>query len=119
MSVNQLQALLQVRNQRQTVPVELLVLSACETAAGDRRATLGLAGIAVRAGALGTLASLWVVSDESTAALMGQFYGKLAETSKAPHKAEALRQAQLLLLQDSDYNHPYYWSPFVLVGNWL
>lgn len=119
MSVNQLQALLQVRNQRQTVPVELLVLSACETAAGDRRATLGLAGIAVRAGALGTLASLWVVSDESTASLMGQFYGKLAETSKAPHKAEALRQAQLLLLQDSDYNHPYYWSPFVLVGNWL
>ncbi len=119
MSVNQLQALLQVRNQRQTVPVELLVLSACETAAGDRRATLGLAGIAVRAGALGTLASLWVVSDESTAALMGQFYGKLAETSNALHKAEALRQAQLLLLQDSDYNHPYYWSPFVLVGNWL
>ena len=119
MSVNQLQALLQVRNQRQTVPVELLVLSACETAAGDRRATLGLAGIAVRAGALGTLASLWVVSDESTAALMGQFYGKLVETSQAPNKAEALRQAQLLLLQDSEYNHPYYWSPFVLVGNWL
>ncbi len=95
--------------------IELLVLSACQTASGDKRATLGLAGIAVRAGARSTLATLWSVEDQSTAELMNQFYKHLADTTET--KAEALRQAQLTLL--AKYQTPYFWAPYVLVGNWL
>ncbi|MGF1478516.1 MAG: CHAT domain-containing protein [Cyanophyceae cyanobacterium] len=105
----------QVLQQGALTPVELLVLSACETAAGDERAALGMAGVAVRSGARSTVASLWTVSDRSTAIFMSQFYRLLA--NHAP-KAQALRQAQLSLMQDPQYRHPYYWSPFVLVGNW-
>lgn len=97
--------------------VEILVLSACETAAGDERAALGLAGVAVRSGARSTLATLWLVDDAGTATLMSNLYGQLANASLT--KAEALRQAQLQLLQTEGYQHPYFWAPFVLVGNWL
>lgn len=101
-------------------PIELLVLSACETASGDKRATLGLAGVAVRAGARSTLATLWAVQDESTAKFMGEFYRQIEQTrkTKVGSRAEAMRQAQLSLLQDKRYSHPHFWSPFVLVGNW-
>jgi CHAT domain-containing protein len=101
-------------------PIELLVLSACETASGDKRATLGLAGVAVRAGARSTLATLWAVQDESTAKFMGEFYRQIEQTRKTKigSRAEAMRQAQLSLLQDKRYSHPHFWSPFVLVGNW-
>jgi len=102
---------------KQTRPIELLVLSACKTAAGDKRAALGLAGIAVRAGARSTAASLWYVSDEATAVLMNNFYLELAKPDVT--KAEALRQAQLAVLQNKEFAHPYFWSAFVLVGNWL
>ena len=98
-------------------PIELLVLSACETVAGDNRAALGLAGVAVRAGARSTVATLWSVDDRSTAKLMVEFYQQLANTDKVS-KAEALRQAQLTLLKDSEYQHPFFWAPYVLVGNW-
>lgn len=98
-------------------PIELLVLSACETVAGDNRAALGLAGVAVRAGARSTVATLWSVDDRSTAKLMLEFYQQLANTDKVS-KAEALRQAQLSLLKDSQYQHPFFWAPYVLVGNW-
>ncbi|NJM88647.1 MAG: CHAT domain-containing protein [Hydrococcus sp. RU_2_2] len=97
--------------------LELLVLSACQTAVGDKQAALGLAGIAVRSGARSVLASLWDIADESTAMLMGQFYRELANTNIT--KAEALRNAQLNLLQNPEYEHPSYWAPYVLVGNWL
>jgi CHAT domain-containing protein len=99
--------------------IELLVLSACETASGDPRATLGLAGVAVQAGARSTLATLWSVVDESTAQIMGEFYRQLqkSDTTKA-NKAEILRQAQLTLIKDQKFNHPHFWSPFILVGNW-
>ncbi|HEY9850740.1 MAG TPA: CHAT domain-containing protein [Leptolyngbyaceae cyanobacterium] len=97
-------------------PIELLVLSACQTAKGDNRAALGLAGVAVRSGARSTLATLWSVQDRSTAQLIAEFYRLL--TQNRVNKAEALRQAQLYLLKSNDYKHPYYWSPFVLVGNW-
>ena len=97
-------------------PIELLVLSACETAAGDNRAALGMAGVAVRSGARTTVATLWAVRDDSTALLMSEFYRRLVQPNTT--KAEALRQAQLTLLNDSRYNHPYYWSPFVAIGNW-
>lgn len=98
-------------------PIELLILSACQTAVGDKRATLGLAGLAVRSGARSTLATLWSVQDQSTADLMTNFYKALAKPGVG--KAQALREAQLLLLKSPQYQHPYYWAPFVLVGNWL
>lgn len=93
--------------------LELLVLSACETATGDERAALGLAGVATRSGAKQTLATLWQVDDESTSVLMGRFYQEL--THQPP--AEALRRAQLDLLQERRWEHPFFWSAFVLVGN--
>ena len=99
--------------------IDLLVLSACQTAAGDKRATLGLAGFALRSGARSTMASLWSVNDKSTAALMSEFYRQLAQQNRPITKAEALRQAQLTLLNNPLYNHPYFWASFVLVGNWL
>ncbi len=101
---------------RDREPIELLVLSACQTAKGDNRAALGLAGVAVRSGARSTVATLWSVQDQSTAQLMAEFYRFL--TQPGVTKAEALRRAQLLLLNSPQYKHPYYWSPFVLVGNW-
>lgn len=98
-------------------PVELLVLSACETAAGDDRAALGLAGVALQAGARTALATLWFINDESTADMITEFYRQLdsAESSKA----EALRAAQNYLLSQPKYRHPSYWAPFLLIGNWL
>ncbi len=98
-------------------PIELLTLSACETAVGDDRAALGLAGIAVRAGARSALATLWTVNDQAAADLIGEFYRQLAETEVS--KAEALRQAQISLLDARPYNHPGYWAPFLLISNWM
>ncbi len=116
-NVNQLDNLLRIRDTEERNAIELLVLSACQTAAGDKRATLGLAGVAVRAGARSTLASLWNLDDESTAQLMSQFYRELA--NKQLNKAEALRQAQLALLKHPKYQHPIFWAPYILLGNWL
>jgi CHAT domain-containing protein len=115
--VNELNQLLQTRDINQPGLIELLVLSACQTATGDDRAALGLAGVAVRAGARSTLASLWNINDASTATLMSQFYSYLTQPSIS--KAQALRSAQLELLKQEQYNMPYYWAPYVLVGNWL
>ncbi|MFB2923251.1 CHAT domain-containing protein [Aerosakkonema funiforme] len=114
-NVKELDNLLRRREQQESRPIELLVFSACETAAGDDRAALGLAGVAMRAGARSTVATLWQVNDESTAVLMTEFYSELA---KGVTKAEALRLAQQTLLQDKRYKFPYYWAPYVLVGNW-
>jgi CHAT domain-containing protein len=72
-------------------PIELLTLSACSTAAGDDRAALGLAGVAIKAGARSALASLWNVNDESTSDLIDSFYGALSVAGTS--KAEALRRA--------------------------
>ena len=115
--VNDLNNLLRTREQSRPNPIELLVLSACQTATGDKRAALGLAGVAVRAGARSTIASLWSLDDESSALLMSQFYREFIRTKV--NKAEALRSAQLALLQNPRYQHPRYWAPYVLVGNWL
>ncbi|MCL1469868.1 CHAT domain-containing protein [Argonema antarcticum] len=115
-NVKELDNLLRRREQDESRPIELLVFSACETAAGDNRAALGLAGVAMRAGARSTLATLWQVSDESTATLMTKFYSELGKPGVT--KSEALRLAQQTLLQDSRYRLPFYWAPYVLVGNW-
>ena len=117
--VNELESLLRDRQSERLTPIELMVLSACQTATGDKRATLGMAGMAVRSGARSTLATLWSVKDESTTRLINKFYQQLVSSQLHPNKAEALRQAQLSLIESEDFNHPFYWSPFVLVGNWL
>ena len=98
-------------------PLELLFLSACQTAVGDRRAALGLAGTAVQSGARSTVATLWPVNDESSAVLIQRFYAALAK--KDSSKGDALREAQLSLLNDPRYRHPFYWAAYILVGNWL
>lgn len=116
-NVKDLDHLLQTTDLRRT-PIELLVLSACETAKGDNRAALGIAGVAVRAGARSTLATLWVVDDQGTSELMSRFYQELANAQVT--KAEALRRAQQSILHDPKYRqHPYYWAAYLLVGNWL
>ncbi len=117
-NVTQFDSLLRRRDESRSQALEMLVLSACQTAAGDNRATLGLAGVSVKAGARSTLASLWHISDKSTAILMGEFYRQLANTKVT--KAEALRRAQVKLLKDyPNYERPGFWAPYVLVGNWL
>ena len=97
--------------------IDLLVLSACQTAAGDDRAVLGIAGFAVKSGARSTIATLWSVRDASTAFFMTKFYEYLPQPGMT--KAKALRQAQLDLINHPDFNEPLFWAPFVLVGNWL
>jgi CHAT domain-containing protein len=123
-------------------PIELMVLSACETALGDKDAELGFAGLAVQAGVKSALASLWYVSDLGTLAMMGEFYDQLDNTL---NKAEALRQTQIAMLRGNvkidskqvklsngkdlalpadfpegtlSLNHPYFWSAFTMIGNW-
>ena len=105
------------RRRYEEQPVELLVLSACETAAGDDRAALGLAGIALKAGARSAVASLWFINDVSTSALIGDFYKNLKDPDNS--KADALQLAQLSLINSDEYRHPAYWAPFLLIGNWL
>ena len=97
--------------------VELLVLSACETATGDNRAALGLAGAAVRAGARSTIASLWQIDDQSTAMFVSAFYRELKRGKIS--KAQAVHRAQLELLKHPNYKAPSFWSAYVLIGNWL
>jgi CHAT domain-containing protein len=116
-NVNELDNFLRTRDLSQANALELLVLSACQTAEGDRYAVLGLAGIAVRAGARSTLASLWNLEDESTAELMNYFYQSLLQPGQT--RSEALRQAQLALLHNPQYQHPRSWAPYVLIGSWL
>ena len=137
-------------------PVELLVLSACRTAIGDRYAELGFAGLAVQAGVKSALASIWYISDEGTVALMTEFYNQFrsgwinedgSASSTRPYiKAEALRRAQIAMIQgdwriengewiannpsrrialppelknlaNQNLNHPYYWAAFVMIGS--
>lgn len=131
----------QLKDLKLQVPiVQLLVLSACRTALGDPQAELGFAGLAVQSGAKAALASLWAVSDAGTLVLMSEFYHHLKQ---APIKTEALRQAQLDMLQGrvnlkssqavrglrgslpveltefetTELSHPYYWAGFTLIGN--
>jgi CHAT domain-containing protein len=97
--------------------VDLLVLTACETAIGDNRVGLGLAGVVVNAGVKSVLASLWSINDAATVTLVKKFYAEWYQNKVS--KAEALRRAQQTLISSRKYAHPYYWAPFILVGNWL
>lgn len=123
--------------------VDLLTLSACRTAIGNKEAEMGFAGLAVASGVQSALASIWSVSDEGTLALMTEFYYQLRS---AKVKSEALRQAQLAMIQgklkiesgelrgsgmrgsvalpqelssltNTNLSHPYYWSGFTMIGS--
>jgi CHAT domain-containing protein/Tfp pilus assembly protein PilF len=98
-------------------PLELLTLSACDTAAGDDRAALGLAGMAIKAGARSALATLWNINDEASVDLVLDFYRELKDTSVS--RAVALQRAQLKMLANPRYEHPGFWSPFLMINNWL
>ncbi|BBD69196.1 TPR repeat protein [Nostoc commune NIES-4072] len=117
LNVKELSELLKNRSGDSSKAIELLVLSACDTATGDNHAVLGLAGLAVKSGARSTIATLWPVKDKAAQMLMTRFYDQL----RLPRitKAEALRQAQINLIRQTDFHDPFFWSAFVLVGNWL
>ncbi len=116
-NVKELSELLKNRGSDPSKAIELLVLSACDTAAGDDRAVLGLAGLAVKSGARSTIATLWPVKDQAAAMLMTRFYNQLRQPKIT--KAEALRQAQISLIRQTDFHDPFFWSGFVLIGNWI
>lgn len=116
-NVKELSELLKNRGGNSSKAIELLVLSACDTATGDDRAVLGLAGLAVKSGARSTIATLWPVKDKAAQMLMTRFYEQLRQPKIT--KAEALRQAQINLIRQTDFRDPFFWSAFVLVGNWL
>ncbi|MEH2140469.1 CHAT domain-containing protein [Nostoc sp.] len=116
-NVKELSELLKNRGNEPSKAIELLVLSACDTAAGDDRAVLGLAGLAVKSGARSTIATLWPVKDKAAEMLMTDFYDQLRQPKIT--KAEALRQAQINTIRQTDFHDPFFWSAFVLVGNWL
>ncbi len=97
-------------------PIEILVLSACQTAEGDDRTPLGLSGIAIQSGARSALGSLWPVGDQATQILMQHFYDRLKEPGMS--KARALQAAQQALIA-REGPHPGDWAAFILVGNWL
>ncbi|MBN3957334.1 CHAT domain-containing protein [Nostoc sp. NMS8] len=115
-NIREFDSLLRNKTQASSDIIELLVLSACQTAKGNKRSALGIAGVAVQAGARSTVATLWLVEANSTVELMEEFYKGLR---KSLTKAEALRQAQLALMKNPKYAHPYYWAPFLIVGSWL
>jgi len=115
-NIRELSELLQQRESGSGRAIELLTLSACETATGDDRATLGLAGLAVRSGARATIATLWPIKDNVAAELMSTFYDALSQPDVG--KADALRQAQLKMLYETDFVDPFFWSAYVLIGNW-
>jgi CHAT domain-containing protein/predicted negative regulator of RcsB-dependent stress response len=110
-----LQKLLQLERIKKN-PIDLLTLSACETAEGDDRSPLGIAGAAIKAKAKSVLGTLWPVSDQAAQKVMISFYGSLVHDGAS--KAEALRLAQVALIGNPDLEHPYYWAPFIIVGNW-
>ncbi|MEO1391413.1 MAG: CHAT domain-containing protein [Cyanobacteria bacterium J06634_5] len=110
-SLNDLDTLLKNRN---ATPIELLVLSACETATGDDREVLGIAGLAIQSGAKSTLATLWSIHDASTAVLMEDFYNQLITPGIS--KAKALQAAQITLLKRG--YKPSRWAPYLLLGDW-
>lgn len=101
--------------------VDLLTLSACDTGLGGGRDAQGreiegFGVIAQQQGAKAVLATLWPVADQSTATLMADMYKQRQDKSLT--KIEALRQAQISLLSQPKYAHPFYWAPFILMGNW-
>ena len=101
---------------------DLVVLSACETALGKVRRGEGMIGLTWAffiAGAPATVVSQWKVNSASTTELMVEFHKQLKTAAPAVSKAEALQKAALHLMQTTRYRHPFYWAPFVLIGDGL
>jgi len=101
------------------LPVELVVLSACDTARGreiDGEGLIGLTRGFMNAGAAGVVASLWKVDEDATAELMKYFYAGVLKEGLAP--ATALRNAQIKMWQSKRRHPPYYWAAFVLHGEY-
>jgi CHAT domain-containing protein len=122
--VNEIGDIFRKQAENQPQPIELLILSACETAAGDQRATLGISGVAVRAGARSAIASLWTLDDEISADFTKLFYPLyypqiVPQKQTQVTKAKALQQAQIKLKSLPGREHPRYWAPYILLGNWL
>jgi CHAT domain-containing protein len=115
-NITELETLLQSKSNRDN-PIELLTLSACQTAEGDDRSPLGISGIALKAKVRSAIGSLWSVADIATVNFMTSFYQQLKTANTS--KAHALQHAQQHLLNNPEYQHPFFWSPFILIGNWL
>ncbi|BAY91290.1 CHAT domain-containing protein [Tolypothrix sp. LEGE 11397] len=126
LTISQLETSLRNLNNKSD-SVELLTLTACETAVGDDRATLGLAGVALQVGVKSAIASLWSVSDESTSEIVKTFYINYRHTGMSI--AQALQTAQMRMINAKKlpsseninplYDHPAYWAPIIAIGNWL
>ena len=96
-------------------PIDLLTLSACKTAEGDDSMLLGFSGLAVKSNVLTAVGSLWSINDEATMEFMRVFYDGLA---KSLNKAQAIREAQISMIKTKKFRHPFFWSPFILIGDW-
>jgi CHAT domain-containing protein len=97
---------------------DLVVLSACDTGRGERKSGEGIVGLTWAlfvAGAPSQIVSQWAVNDASTAQLMQSFYANLRGGKS---KGDALREAELSLMKEAAHSHPYYWAPFILIGDW-
>jgi CHAT domain-containing protein/tetratricopeptide (TPR) repeat protein len=126
LTINQLETSLRNLNNKSD-SVELLTLTACETAVGDERATLGLAGVALQVGVKSAIASLWSVTDESTSEIVKTFYSNYRNNGMSI--AQALQTAQIRMIKakklpssegiNIKYDHPAYWAPIIAIGNWL
>ena len=95
--------------------IDLLTLSACQTALGNERSALGLAGVAVKSGVKTAVATLWYVDDEATSLAVREMYKQLANPNVS--KVKALQNAQKKLISQAKYWHPVYWAPFLLIGS--
>ncbi len=116
LTMDRLEAIID-QTRRRGNQVELLTLSACQTALGDEWAAFGLAGIAVKAGVSSAVATLWFADDEAAFEIMTEFYRQLHQEKKS--KSQALRLAQTRMIRDDRFHHPAFWAPFLLIGNWL
>lgn len=97
-------------------PVELVTLSACQTAEGDDRSPLGLSGVVVQTGVKSAIGTLWPVADEAAQQFFSDFYKFYQQPDTT--KAQAMQKAQLGLIKNEKLNLPFYWAPFILVGEW-
>ncbi|BAY66583.1 tetratricopeptide TPR_4 [Calothrix brevissima NIES-22] len=117
MKLDEFDRLFQRQGQKRTKAIEILFLSACQTAAGNDQAVMGIAGTTVQAGASSAIASLWDLDDQSSVFFAKAFYQNLGKPGVS--RAEALRLAQQALFKNPNYDHPRFWAPYVLVGSWL
>lgn len=115
LTINELEAAIRIARGNQAI--DLLTLTACKTAIGDDRSALGLAGVAVQAGVRSAIASLWAINDQSTAAIIADFYQALSNPDQS--KAQALQAAQVKAITQGDrFSRPGFWAPFILIGDW-